>query len=75
MLNVYVSFPKDHRPAEAAAWEAAIASRIEPSLAMVVIVDGVEGSYKVRSAHTANSGSVGDITADAIRLLREGGIL
>ncbi len=74
-MNVYVSFPRDHRPADAAAWEAAIASRIEPSLAMVVILDGVEGSYQVRSAHTANSGSIGEITADAVRLLRERGIL
>lgn len=75
MRNVYVSFPKDHPPADAAAWEEAIASSIQPNLAMIVIVDWVEGDYHVRSAHTANSGAFGDITPSAIRLLRERGLL
>ncbi len=74
-LNVHVSFPRASEPSNAGDWEAAIATRIQPGFALVVIVDGTPGAYTIRSAHGMSAGGIGDITPDATRLLHEAGVI
>ena len=74
-LTAYVSFPKGTEPSDAGDWEDAIAKHTRPGFAMVVIVDGTPGHYTIRSAHGMNSGGVGDITDDALRIPHDAGLI
>jgi hypothetical protein len=70
-MHVYVSFPKDDKPANLEKWEAAIAARVPRDRAVIVIIDKIEGRYQVRSAHTGHAGEVGDLSPDGERILRD----